>query len=321
MDGHESVSAKTIAASQLAAALLGGTILAGCPAPRSRRTPPAAAGAAPPRRSGRRAAPQADVIRTIAVAGAQRLEPRHDRLLHPAAPGPGLYRRPPPTRRSRISTRPSCSPTSSIRNNGGDVVIDGGENPVINRIVLEGNKRIKDDKITARDQARRRGRSSPAPRSAPTSPASSSCTSARAASPPRSSRKMVELDQNRVDVVFEINEGPKSKVRADQHHRQRGVLRRRSARRDGHQGGAPARASSARSTSYDPDRLAFDQQKLRQFYLTEGYADFRVVSAVAELTPGQAGLHHHLRGRGRRALQVRRRRRSRASCATSTARR
>jgi outer membrane protein insertion porin family len=41
------------------------------------------------------------------------------------------------------------------------------------------------------------------------------------------------------------------------------------------------------NTSYDPDRLAFDQQKLRQFYLTEGYADFRVVSAVAELTPDQ----------------------------------
>jgi outer membrane protein insertion porin family len=41
------------------------------------------------------------------------------------------------------------------------------------------------------------------------------------------------------------------------------------------------------NTSYDPDRLAFDQQKLRQFYLTQGYADFRVVSAVAELTPDQ----------------------------------
>jgi outer membrane protein insertion porin family len=38
-------------------------------------------------------------------------------------------------------------------------------------------------------------------------------------------------------------------------------------------------------TSYDPDRMAYDQQKMRQFYLTQGYADFRVVSAVAELTP------------------------------------
>src|ERR1700744_975550 len=38
-------------------------------------------------------------------------------------------------------------------------------------------------------------------------------------------------------------------------------------------------------TSYDPDRMSYDQQKMRQFYLTKGYADFRVVSAVAELTP------------------------------------
>ena len=37
--------------------------------------------------------------------------------------------------------------------------------------------------------------------------------------------------------------------------------------------------------TYDPDRLAADQQKLRSFYLTQGYADFRVVSALAELTP------------------------------------
>jgi outer membrane protein insertion porin family len=39
------------------------------------------------------------------------------------------------------------------------------------------------------------------------------------------------------------------------------------------------------TTSYDPDRLAYDQQQLRAFYLEHGYADFRVVSAVAELTP------------------------------------
>jgi outer membrane protein assembly factor BamA len=38
------------------------------------------------------------------------------------------------------------------------------------------------------------------------------------------------------------------------------------------------------NTSYDPDRPAYDQQKLRLFYLQNGYADFRVISAVAELT-------------------------------------
>src|SRR5690606_3422993 len=38
-------------------------------------------------------------------------------------------------------------------------------------------------------------------------------------------------------------------------------------------------------TSYDPDRLNYDQQQLRAFYLSRGYVDFRIVSAVAELTP------------------------------------
>src|SRR5690606_41033366 len=42
------------------------------------------------------------------------------------------------------------------------------------------------------------------------------------------------------------------------------------------------------ATSYDPDRLAYDQQQLRAFYLENGYADFRVVSAVAELTPDRS---------------------------------
>lgn len=41
--------------------------------------------------------------------------------------------------------------------------------------------------------------------------------------------------------------------------------------------------------SYDPDRLTFDRELLRKFYLSEGYADFRVVSSVAELTPDREG--------------------------------
>jgi len=39
--------------------------------------------------------------------------------------------------------------------------------------------------------------------------------------------------------------------------------------------------------TYDPDRLAFDQELLRRFYLSEGYADFEVTSAVAELSPNR----------------------------------
>ena len=42
--------------------------------------------------------------------------------------------------------------------------------------------------------------------------------------------------------------------------------------------------------TYDPDRLTLDKEALRKFYLSEGYADFRVVSAVAELSPDQEAL-------------------------------
>ncbi len=131
----------------------------------------------------------------------------------------------------------------------------------------------------------RRARSSPVPKSAPTLPASSSCTSARAASPRRSSRKMVQLDAEPRRHHLRDHRGAQVEGPPDQHHRQREVRRRRVARPDGHQGSRAADGLFSSATSYDPDRLAFDQQKLRQFYLTEGYADFRVVSAVAELTP------------------------------------
>src|SRR5690606_17626978 len=37
------------------------------------------------------------------------------------------------------------------------------------------------------------------------------------------------------------------------------------------------------SDNYDPDRLNFDRELLRRHYLEHGYADFRVLSATAEL--------------------------------------
>jgi outer membrane protein insertion porin family len=96
--------------------------------------------------------------------------------------------------------------------------------------------------------------------------------------------KMVMLDQNRVDIVFEITEGPKSKVRQinilGNDKFSDGELRDEMVTKQ-----ARMFRFFSSGTSYDPDRMAFDQQKLRQFYLTQGYADFRIVSAVAELTP------------------------------------
>ena len=95
---------------------------------------------------------------------------------------------------------------------------------------------------------------------------------------------MVNLDQNRVDIVFEITEGAKSKVR------QINIIGNEIFSDDKLRGEMVTKQARffrilSSNTSYDQDRLNYDQQKLRQFYLTEGYADFRVTSAVAELTP------------------------------------
>ena len=171
----------------------------------------------------------------------------------------------------------------AVRNNAGAVVIEVRENPVVNRIILEGNKRIKNDKIE------------PEIKLAPRQIYSRSKVRADVARIielyKRQGRfaavvepKLVQLDQNRVDIVFEISEGPKSKVRQiniiGNDKFSDGQLRGEMVTKQ-----ARFYRFFSSGTSYDPDRLAFDQQKLRQFYLTQGYADFRVVSAVAELTP------------------------------------
>lgn len=170
-----------------------------------------------------------------------------------------------------------------IRNDNGALTVQITENPVINRIVLEGNKRLKDDKILPEIKM--------APRQIYTRSKVRADVARIIELYRRQGRfaasvepKLVTLDQNRVDIVYEISEGPKSKVRRiniiGNEEFSDGKLRGEMATK---QTGLLKLFSSG--TTYDPDRLAYDQQKLRQFYLTQGYADFRVVSAVAELTP------------------------------------
>src|SRR5690606_15006647 len=95
-----------------------------------------------------------------------------------------------------------------------------------------------------------------------------------------------ELDQNRVDLIFEVDEGPVTGVR-DINFIGNTVFSDRRLR------DAIVTAESSwwnlfqSNDNYDPDRLEYDREQLRQFYNNRGYADFRVVSAVAELTPDQ----------------------------------
>ena len=287
-----SSTANTKTASHFAAALLGCTILSGLPVAALAQdgapaTDPAATPAAPAAPAPATPAPvvtaeQGDVIRTIAVAGAQRLEP--ETILSYIQLRPGQVYTAARADQALVDLAATeLFADFSIANNAGNVVITVQENPIINRILLEGNRRLDDDKIMEEVNL--------APRQIFTRSRVRADVARIIELYKRQGRyaavvepQMVMLDQNRVDVIFEISEGPKSKVRQiniiGNEAFSDGELKSEMVTRE-----ATLTRIFSSSTSYDPDRLQYDQQKLRQFYLTQGYADFRVVSAVAELTP------------------------------------
>ena len=174
----------------------------------------------------------------------------------------------------------------SLRREGEVVVVVVTENPVINRLAFEGNLRISDEVLG--DEVRLR------PRVVFTQSRVQSDVQRIIDIYRRQSRfaarvvpKVIRLDQNRVDLVFEIEEGDLTEIRnlsfiGNRHFddsKLRGVIHTKES----------AWWRFLGNDSYDPDRLSFDRELLRRHYLKNGYADFRVVSAVAELGPDRQG--------------------------------
>lgn len=174
-----------------------------------------------------------------------------------------------------------------VRQQGTVVVVRVVENPIINRIAFEGNKRVTDDVL--RDEIKLR------PRIVYTRNRVQSDVQRIIDIYRRNGRfsatvepKVIQLPQNRVDLAFEIKEGPITEIRhinfvgnkkfSDSKLRE--TIRTKET--------AWYRFLTS-DDNYDPDRLTFDRELLRRFYLSKGFADFRVVSAVAELAPDRQG--------------------------------
>lgn len=166
---------------------------------------------------------------------------------------------------------------------GGILIVRVVENPIINRIIFEGNKKLDDQELAEEVRLR--------PRQVFTRARVKADVQRMLVLYQRSGRfaaiiepKVVQQEQNRVDLVFEIQEGPKTKVSSINFLGNKiygdGDLRDVLATKE-----ARWWKFFTSNDTFDPDRLAYDQQVLRQHYLNEGYADFRVVSAVSELTP------------------------------------
>ncbi len=174
-----------------------------------------------------------------------------------------------------------------INHSGNRIVVTVVENPVLNRVAFEGNKKAKDDQLKTEVQSKPRGTLS--------KPTVQADVQRIIEIYNRSGRfdvsvepKIIELPNNRVDLVFEIKEGDKTGVKdikfvgakAFSHGRLKEVIKTSES----------GFLSFLQSTDiYDPDRIEADRDLLRRFYLKNGYADVRIVSAVGEYDPAKKG--------------------------------
>ncbi len=174
----------------------------------------------------------------------------------------------------------------NLRREGSTLLVRVAENPIVNRIAFEGNRKLNDDALRPELQLRARAVFTPqlaqADRQRLLDAYAKKGRFAASVEP-----KVIRLDQNRVDVVFEINEGDTTLVsrvamvgnRAFSENRLREVIASREE--------AFWRFLS-NSDQYDPERVNFDKELLRRFYLKNGYADFEVKDATAELAPDRS---------------------------------
>jgi len=163
------------------------------------------------------------------------------------------------------------------------------ENPIINRISFEGNEDIDDESLY--DEIRI------APRSVFTKAKIQDEVNRMITIYRRIGRfdaavnpKIIILPQNRVNIVFEIDEGENTSILSINFvgnenfsdRRLRDIIVTRQTRW----------YSILTSTDrYDPDQLSLDREELRKFYLDHGYADFSVESSVAQLSKDKEGFN------------------------------
>jgi len=230
--------------------------------------------------------PSGGIISEIRIEGTQRVEPETVRSYMQVQPGdPFDADKIDKSLKSLFAT--GLFADVRLRRDGNALIVSVVENPVINRISFEGNHKLSDETLNQELQLK--------PRTVYTRTKVQSDVKRILDLYRRNSRfaaqvepKLIPLSQNRVDLVFEIDEGPTTGIRSINfvgNHlftadRLREVIRTKESRW--------YRFFSS-DDNYDPDRLTYDRELLRKFYLSEGYADFRVVSAVAELTPQRDG--------------------------------
>jgi len=227
-------------------------------------------------------AQSAGSIKEVVVEGAQRIDPDTVKSYLLVQPGdafdPSKIDR---SLKSLFTT--GLFADVSLRRQGDTLIVTVVENPVINRLAFEGNDEVDTADLRAEISLRQRVIYTRTKVQKDVKRILSIYRSygrfAATVEP-----KVIQLPQNRIDLVFEINEGDLTEIQSIRFvgnrefgdGRLRGMIRTKET--------TWWRFFSS-DDKYDPDRLTFDRELLRRFYLSKGFADFRVMSAIAELTP------------------------------------
>src|ERR1700720_3734839 len=170
---------------------------------------------------------------------------------------------------------------------GGHLVVTVIENPVIGRVAFEGNKKVKDEQLTAEIQSKPRGTLS---RPMVQSDAQRIVEIYRHSGryDVRVNPEIIEQPNNRVDLVFTITEGAKTGVRSVEFvgnhfysaYRLKDIIKTHESNLLSFLGAGDV---------YDPDRVEADRDLIRRFYLKHGFADVQVVAALTEYDPDRKG--------------------------------
>ncbi len=228
-------------------------------------------------------APQSvPIISRILVEGNQRIEPRTVMSYLLVKPGDPFDQE-----RIGLSVR-ALGATGlfadiQIEARGNDLVVRVLENPIINRIMFEGNNAVTTERLEEETEAE--------PRQTFTLSRVEQDVQRILEVYRRAGRfaatvtpQYKVLEQNRADLIFVIDEGPTTGVRSINFIGNRAYADDRLRRE------ITTRQSRwwrffERADNYNPGQVEFDRSQLTEFYTNEGYADFRVISSVAELTP------------------------------------
>ncbi len=174
-----------------------------------------------------------------------------------------------------------------VKMDNGIMRITVDENPIVHDVYFEGNDRLDDDILKTEIMLK--------PRTVYTASKAQSDADRLLDVYKRNGRfgasvtpKIIKKDKNRVDVVFEIDEGGKTLIEKinfiGNSNYSADELKDVMITKEN----AWYRFLTSTDT-YDPDRLNYDQEMLRRFYLKHGYVDFEVKNAVAELLPDKSG--------------------------------